>query len=133
MADSIISSTLQISVTSNVCLCCNNQEEKFAVITLPLTFSVPESIKKFLEPQQLIGKNRQKRWFCPSCNNLTNSKKKIKFIKVIDLEIFQLKHYIMFKGNRINRKVKRSSDLLKSLFLVKILFLFQIHFLSKQQ
>ena len=50
VADYIISSTLQTSVTCNVCLCCNIQEEKLDIITLPLTSSVPESIKKFREP-----------------------------------------------------------------------------------
>ena len=112
LADNIISSTLQTSVTCNVCLCCNIQEEKFDIITLPLTSSVSESIKKFLEPEELTGANK---WFCPSCNDLTNSTKEIKFIKVGTIVIFQLQRYIMFRGNPIkdNRKVKCSSDPLK--------------------
>ena len=36
LADNIISSTLQTSVTCNVCLCCNIQKEKFDINTLPL-------------------------------------------------------------------------------------------------
>ena len=46
VADNIISSTLQTSVTCNVCLGFNIQEEKIDIITLPLTSSVPESFKK---------------------------------------------------------------------------------------
>ena len=79
LEDIIISSTLQTSVTCNVCLYCNIQEEKFDMITLPLTSSVSEFIKKFLEHEELTG---AKRWFCPSCNDLTYSTKEIKFIKV---------------------------------------------------
>ena len=105
VAEKIISSTLQTSVTCNVCLCCNIQEEKFDTMTLPLTFSMSESIKKFLEPEEVTGTNR---WFCPSCNDLTDSTKKIKFILVRTIAIFQLERYIMFRGNpsRDNRKVK---------------------------
>ena len=58
LAGNIISSTLQTSVTCNVCNCCNLQEEKFDIITLPLTLSVSESIKKFLEAEELTGANR---------------------------------------------------------------------------
>ena len=47
VADNIISSTPQTSVTCNVCLGFNIQEEKIDIITLPLTLPVPESIKKF--------------------------------------------------------------------------------------
>ena len=112
LAGSIISSTLQTSVTCNVCLCCNLQEEKFDIITLPLTLSVSESIKKFLEAEELTGANR---WFCTSCKDLINSTKKIKFIKVGTIVIFQLQLYIMFRGNPIkdNRKVTCSSNPLK--------------------
>ena len=56
VADNIISSTLQTSVTCNICLCCNIQAEKFDIIILPLTCSKPESIKK--EREELIGANR---------------------------------------------------------------------------
>ena len=62
----------------NICLGCNIPEEKFDIINLPLTSSVSESIKKFLEPEELTG---AKRWFCPSCNDLTNSTEEIKFVK----------------------------------------------------
>ena len=132
VADNIISSTLQTSVTCNVCLCYSIQEEKFDIITLPLTLCVPESIKKFLEPEELTSANR---WFCPSCNDLTISTKEIQFLKVGAIEIFQLQRYIMFRGNPVkdNKTVKCSSDSLKSLFLVKILFPFQRHFLFRQQ
>ena len=37
LADNIISSTLQTSVTCNVCHCCNIQEEKFDIINLRLS------------------------------------------------------------------------------------------------
>ena len=96
----------------NACLCCNIQEEKFDIISLPLTLSVPESIKTFLGPEGLTGANR---WFYPACNDLTNSTNEIKFIKVGTIAIFQLQRYIMFKGYPIkdNRKEKCSSDPLK--------------------
>ena len=127
VANNIISSTLQTSVTCNVCLCCNIQEEKFDIITLPWTSSVPESIQKILEPEELTG---AKRWFCPSCNDLTNSTKEIKFIEVGTIVIFQLQRYIMFRGNPINdnRKVKCSSE--NPCFLWKYFFLFSIIFSS---
>ena len=50
VVDNIILSTLQTSATCSICFCCNIQEETFDIITLPLTWSVPESVKKFLEP-----------------------------------------------------------------------------------
>ena len=111
-AADIISSTLQTSVTSGICICCNIQEEKFDIITLPLTLFVLESIETFQEPEELPGGNK---WFCPSCNDLTNNTKEIKFIKVGTIMIFQLQCYIMFRGNVIkdNRKAKCSSHPLK--------------------
>lgn len=78
VADNIISSTVQTSVTCNACLCCDIQEENFDIITLPVTSPVPKSIQKFLALEELMD---SKRWFCSSCNDLTNSTKKIKFIK----------------------------------------------------
>ena len=69
------------------CLCCHIQEEKFEIRILPLTSSVPESIKTFLAPEELTGVNR---WFCPPCIYLPNRTKEIKFIKVGTIVIFQL-------------------------------------------
>ena len=46
VVDNIISSTFQTSVICNVCLCCNIQEEKLDIITLPLTSSVLENQSK---------------------------------------------------------------------------------------
>ena len=45
VADNIISSTVQTSVTCNACLCCDIQEENFDIITLPVTSPVPKSIQ----------------------------------------------------------------------------------------
>ena len=69
------------------CLCCHIQEEKFEIRILPLTSSVPESIKTFLVPEELTGVNR---WFCPPCIYLPNRTKEIKFIKVGTIVILQL-------------------------------------------
>ena len=54
VAGNVISSTLQTSVTSDV----SPQEEKCDTITFPLTSSVPESIKKFIQPEELTGASR---------------------------------------------------------------------------
>ena len=98
VADNIISFSLPTSLTYNVCLCCNIQEEKLDIITLPLTFSVSEFIKQFIQREELTGSDR---WFCPSSNDLTTSTKEIEFIKVGTIVIFQLELYIMFRGNSI--------------------------------
>ena len=92
--------------------CCNIQEEKLDIFTFPLTSSVSKSNKKILDSEEFTCANR---WFCPCCNDLTNNTKEIKFIKVGAIMIFQLEHYIMFKGNPVKykRKVKCSSDPLK--------------------
>ena len=50
-----------------------------------------------------------------SCNDLTNSTKEIKFVKVGTIVIFRLQHYVIFRGNpsKDNRTIKCSSDPLK--------------------
>ena len=57
-ADNIISSTLQTSLTSDICICCNTEEEKFDIITVALTSFVPESIETFQEYEELPGANK---------------------------------------------------------------------------
>ena len=73
---------------------------------------MPGFIKTFLEPVEMTSDNR---WFCPSCNYLTSSTKKIECKKERTIVIFQLQCYTMFRSNPIkdNRKVKCSSDPLK--------------------
>ena len=111
----------------NVCLCCNICEEKLDIILLPLTSSLPESIKNFLESEELTGANR---WFCPSCNDLTKSSNEIKFIKVGTIAIFPLERYIMLRGNpvRDTKKVKFSSDPLKIPVSCEITVSFSVSF-----
>ena len=76
-----------------------------------ITSSVPESIKQFLKPGELTV---EKRWLCLSSNDLTDSKKEIKFTKVEAVVIFQLAPCMIIKGNRIkdNGKINCSPDLL---------------------
>lgn len=80
--------------------------KKIDIITLPLTSSVPQSIKKLLR----VSRIDRCRCFCPSFNDRTNSTKEIKFIKLGTIVIFRFQHYMMLRRNPMkdNRKVKCS-------------------------
>ena len=63
----LVSNTIRINVLRNQCFCFSAKEEKIGILTIPLSPNI-NSFSKFLKPEILDSDNK---WFCPSCNCLT--------------------------------------------------------------
>ena len=67
-ASDLISNTIRIKVSCNQCFCFSAKEERLDILTIPLSPNINSSFSKFLKPEILESDNK---WFCPSCNCLT--------------------------------------------------------------
>ena len=76
-ASDLISNTIRINVSCNQCFCSSAKEEKLDILTIPLSPNINSSFSKFLEPEILDSDNK---WFCPSCNCLTESTRETSII-----------------------------------------------------
>ena len=62
---------------SNQCFCFSTKEEKLNILKVSLFPNINSSFSKFLTPEILDSDNK---WFCPSCNCLTQSTRKTSII-----------------------------------------------------
>ena len=69
-ASSLISNTLRTTVSCNICLCSSVSEENLDILSLQVSTGIQTSLKQFLSPEILTSGNK---WFCPSCNTLSES------------------------------------------------------------
>ena len=65
-----ICNTQKITVSSNTCFCSSASEENLNIVTLAVSADIQTSINQFLKPEILSLQNK---WFCPSCNVLSES------------------------------------------------------------
>ena len=73
----LISNTIRINVSCNQCFCFSTKEEKLNILKVSLFPNINSSFSKFLTPEILDSDNK---WFCPSCNCLTQSTRKTSII-----------------------------------------------------
>ena len=76
-ASDLISNTIRINVSCNQCFCFSTKEEKLNILKVSLFPNINSSFSKFLTPEILDSDNK---WFCPSCNCLTQSTRKTSII-----------------------------------------------------
>ena len=69
-ASSLISNALRTTVSCNTCLCSSVSEENLDILSLQVSTGIQTSLKQFLSPEILTSGNK---WFCPSCNTLSES------------------------------------------------------------
>ena len=69
-ASSLIFNTLRTTVSCNTCLCSSVSEENLDILSLQVSTGIQTSLKQFLSPEILTSGNK---WFCPSCNTLSES------------------------------------------------------------
>ena len=76
-ASDLISNTIRISVSCNQCFCFSAKEEKLDILAIALSPNINSSFSKFLKPEILESDNK---WFCASCNCLTESTRETSII-----------------------------------------------------
>ena len=102
-ASDLISNTIRISISCNRYFCFSAKEEKLDILTIPLSPNINSSLSKFLKPEILESENK---WFCPSCNCLTESTKETSIIGsssslVIQLSRFSISHSRILKDQQV--------------------------------
>ena len=93
-ASDLISNTIRINVLCIQCFCFSAKEERVDILTIPLSPNINSSFSKFLKPEILELDNK---WFCPSCNCLTESTRQTSIISsgsifVMELSGFSTSH-----------------------------------------
>ena len=89
-ASDLISNTIRINVSCNQCFCFSAKEEKLDILTIPLSPNIGSSFSKFLKPEILDSDNK---WFCPSCNCLTESTRETSIISSGSVLVIQLSRF----------------------------------------
>ena len=103
VASDLISNTIRINISCNQCFCFSAKEEKLDMLTIPLSPNINSSLSKFLKPEILESENK---WFCPSCNCLTESTRETSIIGssstlVIQLSRFSNSHSRLLKDQQV--------------------------------
>ena len=88
-ASHLICNTQKITVSCNTCFCSSVSEENLDIVTLPVPVStdIQTSTNQFLTPEILSSQNK---WFCPSCNLLSESTRETCIINSAPILIIQL-------------------------------------------
>ena len=90
VASDLISSAIRINISCNQCFCFSAKEEKLDILTIPLSPNINSSLSKFLKPEILESENK---WFCPSCNCLTESTRETSIIGSSSILVIQLSRF----------------------------------------
>ena len=86
-ASDLISNTIRIKFSCNQCFCFSANKEKLDILTIPLSPNISSPFSKFLKPENLDSDNK---WFCPSCNCLTESTRETSIISSGSILVIQL-------------------------------------------
>ena len=90
VASDLISNTIRINVSCNQCFCFSAKEEKLYILIIPLSPNIGSSFSKFVKPEALDSNNK---WFCPSCNCLTESTRETSIISSGSVLVIQLNRF----------------------------------------
>ena len=112
IASNILATSVRNSTTCDTCGCCNIDEVKLDIISLPLAKSISLSLDRYLSSENLTG---VKKWFCPACKGLMDSTRETKIVDSGSVLVLQLLRYYNFKGAVIknNMRVKCCSETLR--------------------
>ena len=83
-ASHLICNTQKITVS---CFCSSVSEENLDIVTLPVSSDIQTSMNQFLRSEILSSQNK---WFCPSCNLLSESTRETSIINSAPILIIQL-------------------------------------------
>ena len=100
-AGDLISNTIRINVLCSQYFCFSAKEEKLNILIFVLSPNINSSFSKVLKPEILESHNK---WFCPSCNCLTESTRKTSIISsglVIQLSQFFTSHSMEIKDQQV--------------------------------
>ena len=86
-ASHLICNTQKITVSCNTCFCSSVSEENLDIVTLPVSTGRQTSVNQFLKPDMLSLENK---WFCPSCNLLSENTRETCIINCAPILIIQL-------------------------------------------
>ena len=86
-ASHFICNTQKITVSCNSCFYHSVSEENLDIVTLPVSTDIQTSMNQFLKPEILPSQNK---WFCPSCNLLSESTRETCIINSAPILIIQL-------------------------------------------
>ena len=96
LAEDIFSTTIQSTVTCDICFCSSIKEEKLDILSLPTKKHISTSFTDLLKSQSLSGDNM---WFCPQCSSKQNATMDSIITRSGSVLILQLKRYATFQGN----------------------------------
>ena len=89
-ASDLTSNTIRINVLCKQCFCFSAKEEKLDILTISLSPNINSSFYQFLKPGILDSDNK---WFCPSCNCLTESTRETSIISSGSILVIQLSRF----------------------------------------
>ena len=87
VASHLICNTEKIRAYCKTCFCSSVSEKDLYIVTLPVSTDIQTSINEFLKPKILSS---QTKWFCPSCNLLSERIRETCIIKSAHILIIQL-------------------------------------------
>ena len=101
LANDLVSNTLRTTITCNTCLCLAAKEEKYDILPLPMSTNIKASLDKLLDSETLSSQNK---WFCPSCDTLTESTKETSITNSSSVLIVQLTRFSILDNRAIKDK-----------------------------
>ena len=96
LAEDIISTTVQSTLTCDTCFCSSINEDKLDILAVSPKKHISASLIELLQSQSLSGDNM---WFCPQCCSEQNATIDSAITKSGSILIVQLKRYTTFQGN----------------------------------
>ena len=100
-ASHLICNTQKITVSCNTCFCSSASEETLDIVTLPVSTDIQTSMNQFLKPEILSSQNK---WFCPSCNLLSESTRETCIINSAPILIIQLCRFSNHGGQLVKNE-----------------------------
>ena len=97
LANDLISNTFRTTITCNTCLLAA-KEEKCDILPLPMSNNIKTSLDKLLDSETLSSQNK---WFCPSCDTLTESTKETSITNSSSVLIVQLTRFSILDNRAI--------------------------------
>ena len=126
-ASDLIWNTIKINVSCNQCFCFSAKEETLELLVISLSPNINSSLSKFLKLEILESENK---WFCPSCNCLTESTSETTIISLGSILVIQLSCFsVSYSKLRKDQQLFNCS--LESELNVRITFGDEVSFSSK--
>ena len=89
-ASDLISNTQRVTISCDTCFCSSMTEETHNIVTLPVLSDIQTSFNNFLSPESLTSQNK---WFCPSCNILSERTRETCVINSAQFLVIMLRRF----------------------------------------